>query len=275
MTTDAIKSMKLYSGVERIYNDLAALGVEQGEPIDAEQLAPFDNLHYHGTEAVDRAIEALGISSTSRVLDVGAGFGGPARHIARTTGARVTAVELQADLHTTAEDLTARTGLADQIAHVKGDILSTPLKEGAHDAVVSWLALYHIADRAPLFPRLYKTLTEGGGLFVEDLYKRGDFTEAEQADLDGMLYANTLPTRDAYLAELEAAGFTSISFEDQTADWTAFCVERLTAFRAARARHLDVHGPEIVAALDAFYETIVRLLKGGNLGGVRIVARRS
>ena len=98
MTDDAIKSMKLYEGVGRIYNDLAHVGIGADDALTVDDLTPFDQFHYFGTDAVDAAIAALGIDGASRVLDVGAGLGGPARYMAQRTGCHVTALELQADI---------------------------------------------------------------------------------------------------------------------------------------------------------------------------------
>jgi sarcosine/dimethylglycine N-methyltransferase len=274
VSADAIKSMKLYSGIERVLNDLAEEGFGPRDPVPVELLSRYDQLHYHGTEAVDLAIRTIGITAGSRILEVGSGFGGPARHIAHRTGCRITAVELQPDLNALAADLTARCGLADRVEHIRGDILETALEPGAYDGVVSWLALFHIPDRAPLFPKLAAALKPGGRIHVEDFFRVGSFTPAEQQDFAGMVYGRTLPRRDAYVAEIEAAGLGSVTFEDMTRDWTEFTAGRLEAFRAARPRHLRVHGPEIVAGLEAFYDTMVRLFRGGNLGGVRITARK-
>ncbi|MEM9726359.1 MAG: methyltransferase domain-containing protein [Pseudomonadota bacterium] len=273
-TAAAIKSMKLYSAVERIHLDLKAAGLGDEGPLDPTALSQFDQLHYHGTETVDRAIAELGIVEGACVLDVGAGFGGPARWIAAKSGAQVDAVELQPDLHAAAETLTARSGLAGKVVHHCADILQTELDQGSYDAVVSWLTLYHIPDRAPLFPKLFAALRPGGGLYVEDLYARGEPTAAEAETLREMLFSNTLPSEEAYRAELAEAGFEAVVFEDQTDDWAAFTAARLEAFRAARAEREAVYGAETTDALDAFYSTIASLLAGGRLGGVRLTARR-
>ena len=272
--TKTIKSMKLYSAVERIHNDLESEGFGRADRLDVDVLARFDQLHYHGTDAVDHAAQSLGITGDSRVLDVGAGFGGPARWLAARTGARVSAVELQPDMNATAADLTARCGLSERVEHVEGDILKTPLPDGAYDGVMSFLALYHIPGRNPLYPKLYSACRPGARLYVEDLYQRAEFAEDERPDLENMLYANTLPDRDGYVAALERAGWQDIEFQDMTADWTEFTQDRLAAFRAAKERHLNVHGEDVVAALDAFYDTIVRLFRRGHLGGVRLTASK-
>ena len=271
---DSIKNMKLYSSLDRVERDLTALGYGAGAPIPVKVLAKLDQLHYHGTDAVDLAIEAADINAESRVLDIGSGYGGPARWIAHQTGAHVDAVELQPDLNAFATDLTKRADLAGKVSHIEGDILSTPLSHAYYDAVVSFLALYHIPARQSLFPNLQEALIPGGRLYFEDLYLVGVPTESEQADLDGMMQANTLPTREAYIAELVQAGFEDVDFQDMTEDWAAFTADRLEAFRAKRTAYVEVHGTEVFEALDHFYRVIANLLAGGNVGGVRLSARR-
>ena len=266
--------MKLYGAVDRVHRDLRALGFSDESAVPVDVLARFDQLHYHGTDAVDHSIQATGISEKSCVLDIGAGYGGPARWVAHRTGARVDAVELQGDLNATAEGLTARAGLSDQVRHVQGDILKTPLESDRYDSAISFLALYHIPDRAPLFPKIQTALKPGGRIYVEDLYLLGTPSAAEQADLDGMMQANTLPDRAGYIAELERAGFKEISFEDMTGDWADFTAGRLAAFRGNRLKYQEVHGAEVFDALDHFYTVIADLLAGGNLGGVRLSARK-
>ena len=77
-----IKSMKLYRHVDRVLTELQCLGKGEQGPLSASELTPFDQLHYHGTESVDEAVRATGITAGSSVLEIGSGLGGPARHIA-------------------------------------------------------------------------------------------------------------------------------------------------------------------------------------------------
>ena len=106
-----IDSMPLYTHLDRIDNALATLGIGPDDPIQPEQMFPFDQWHYQGTEAVRRAAEHLGLQAASRVLDVGSGIGGPARFRSHTTGCHVTALELRPRLDEIATGLTQRYGL--------------------------------------------------------------------------------------------------------------------------------------------------------------------
>ncbi len=74
MTQDTIKSMQLYPRPERILADLAARGYAGEAALDMEVLTQLDQLHYHGTEALDAAISQCGIGQADRILEVGSGW---------------------------------------------------------------------------------------------------------------------------------------------------------------------------------------------------------
>ena len=202
MSSDAIKSMRLYSHLERIERALSAAGIDPKGALRVADLSAFDQFHYHGTAAVDAAIEALALGPDDRVAEVGSGVGGPARYIAETAGSRVTALELQPDLNALARELTARCGLAERVEHLCGDVLDGPLARRGYEAVVSWLALYHIADHRSLFTRIYDALKPTGRLFIEDLCTRRPFTDEEWELLSVEIYARRLPTIEEYHGEL-------------------------------------------------------------------------
>ncbi|MGI9310806.1 MAG: class I SAM-dependent methyltransferase [bacterium] len=270
-----IKSMKLYSHIDRVLNELAEIGKDGDAPLSAEELSAFDQLHYHGTDAVDRAIEMIGIDRDTRVLEIGSGFGGPARHIAHNTRAQVTALELQPDQDRLAATLTARCGLSSHLAHVCGDALAHDWRGQAFDAIVSWLTLYHIADRDRLLAICAGLLPVGGAVYAEDLFGRRAFDAAERAELASGLYAGHLPDFDSYQAEFARAGFAIAHAEDLSDDWTRFTTERLRAYRADRARHVRVHGAPTFDALESFYDLVNRHFRSGKLGGIRLLARKA
>jgi cyclopropane fatty-acyl-phospholipid synthase-like methyltransferase len=270
--TDAsMKAMKLYDRVERIHNELAIIDIDGSAPLTVEQLTPFDNYHYFGTEAVDEAIVALGLEPGMRLLDIGSGIGGPARHIAARSGAHVTALELQPDLDALAADLTKRCGLEDLVEHRCGDILDG-LGE-TYDAVVSFLCFLHIADRQRLLTACRAVLPVGGAMYIEDYAKRREPSGAEAALLEIKVQCPVLPSPSEYEQQLLTAGFADIEIEDVTSQWTAFTAERLEEFRAARARNVSVHGLEIVEGLDDFYGTVADLFASGVIAGLKILAR--
>ena len=65
-------------------------------PLTADDLFPFDQDHYGGLGAVDALARRAGIDRATRVLDICAGLGGPARFLASRRGCRVVGLELNA-----------------------------------------------------------------------------------------------------------------------------------------------------------------------------------
>ena len=78
--------MKLYTHVEGIQNELLELGKSAGEPLGVDELSALDQLHYHGTEALDEALHRLGAGAGQRWLEIGSGIDGPARYLAHRWG---------------------------------------------------------------------------------------------------------------------------------------------------------------------------------------------
>lgn len=267
-----IASMKLYFQVGRIFNELRARGIPEEAPLRTSDLTAFDQYHYLGTDTVDEAARRLGLKAASHVLDVGAGIGGPARHLAATTGCRVTAVELQPELNATAAALTARCGLAERVRHLEGDFLAHAVDAWRCDGAVSWLVFLHIADRVALLKHVRRALKPGSKVFIEDFHKRAELTPAEWRDIRQQVYCQALPSLDEWQGHFRDAGFVDVEITDMTETWKPFVTARMSGFRADEARHVAVHGRMVFDALDEFYTTMDRLFGGGNLGGIRVVA---
>ena len=270
-----IKSMKLYNNVNRIYNELRELGKNDSEPLLVEELANFDQLHYHGTEAVDFAIKKIGIKSHMSILEIGSGIGGPARYVANKTGAKVTALELQPDQNKLALNLTQRCGLSEKVIHVCGNFLNYNWLDLKFDVIVSWLTLYHIFEHKILLKKCYDLLNTQGFFYAEDLISREPLNNDELLELSKEIYANTLSNYQDYKLSLKKVGFKLISCKDMSEQWTKFTRDRVLTYNKNKNRNLRVHGREVVNSLCSFYSFIDRYFSTGKLGGIRIISCKS
>jgi SAM-dependent methyltransferase len=273
MNENSLAAMPLYTNLDRVARGLAARGIGPKDPIAPEQLFALDQWHYHGTDAIRAAAERLGLGTTSRVLDIGAGIGGPARYLAHTTGCHVTAIELQPELDAIAVDLTERSGLSDRVTHICGDALTYPLPDASFDAVVSWLAILHIPDRRRLCVRLAHALRSGGGCYIEDLCMRAPFAADDLRDVREIVCGISMTSIDDYVDDLRSAGFVDVTPTDLTGDWAPYAAARLKSWRQDHAAYARVHGEGAYAAQEKFYSVIAHLYDTGSLGGVRLTAR--
>ena len=269
-----IKSMKLYNNVDRIFNELREIGKSTSSTLLVEDLTKFDQLHYHGTDAIDIFIEKLEINEKTKILDVGSGMGGPARYIANKTGAEITAIELQSDQNNLAKDLTKKCGLSNKVNHICGDILDYDFKNQTFDAVVSWLTLYHIANHEILLKKLFDLLNPNGFFYTEDITSRINLSDADLKEIKKEIYGIHLPYFDNYISNLEQNGFKLIFSEDMSSSWTDFTKERIKKYNSEKERNIRVHGKEVYDSLNSFYNFVGQYFSNGKLGGIRVLAKK-
>lgn len=273
MTQPAIKQMKLYTHVERVRRELKVRGLDRLATLDPTALETVDQLHYLGVAAIEAALKVLDLGPGQRVLDVGAGLGGPARVLAERSGCSVTAVELQADLNDMAAELTERCRLTALIEHRCADIFDLAPEQPGFDALVSWLCFLHIDDKPALLAQCRRLLKPGALIYIEDFTLERPPSLRERELLANEVYCRTLVSAADYAAALDQNGFTLIEQHDLSRAWRHFVQARLADFESERWRFQTLHGTDAYQALHHFYAAVVELFNGPALGGTRLVAR--
>ena len=256
---------------------LAAVALRRGSadgPLSADDLFDYDQDHYGGLAAVDALARRAGIGATTRVLDVCAGLGGPARFLGSRRGCRVVALELHAGRAAGAARLTRRVGLARRVAVVRADATALPFAGGSFDACVSQEALLHIADKAAVLAGCHRVLAPGGRLAFTDWIARPGLGDGERARLWEWMAATTLQTLDGYRALLGRAGFTAVEAEDLSDEWRMILRARLAMYRALRDDTVARLGEARYREYDELYAFFVGLVEAGKLGGGRFSATR-
>lgn len=243
-------------------------------PLRAEDLFELDQDHYGGLGAVDTLARRAGLTATSRVLDVCAGLGGPARFLATQRGCRLWALELNAGRAAGAARLNRLTGLAGRISVVRGDAVRLPFADGAFDACLSQEALLHIEDKLAVLRECHRVLRRGGRLAFTDWVARPGLGDRERRQLHDWMAAVTLQSLDGYRVLLGRAGFVQVEAEDLWAEWRTILRARLAMFRAMRRDTVARLGEARYHEYDQLYAFFVGLVEAGKLGGGRFSATR-
>jgi SAM-dependent methyltransferase len=115
---------------------------------------------------VDRMAKHLGSIEGKHVLDLGAGFGGAARVLAREYGARVTCLNLSRVENERNRQLTREAGLGDRIAIIDGSFDAMPFDEVQFDIAWSQDAILHAPDRRAVLDEIARVLAPGGGELI-------------------------------------------------------------------------------------------------------------
>ena len=274
-----IKDMKLYTHFERVDRELLAQGKKSEDKLDPKELYKYDHMNYYGTSAVADGIQMCCIDESCQVLDLGSGLGGPARFISCTSGAKVTALELQEDCSEKAKEYTDRCGISN-IRHVCTDFTSCDFKsmgldEESFDAIVSWLVILHIDNKQEVFDRAASLCKKGGYLYIEDFFIKNPLTAEEIVSLKKDVYCATLLTKDDYIRAVAQAGFEIISFVDLTDSWIDFVTKRRANYIANKEATTARHGKPTYDSQLYFFSAIEKLFKGLNLGGCRLLAKKA
>jgi SAM-dependent methyltransferase len=202
---------------EAILAALAARGADL-DALTPDVLAPVDQFHGGGKPVTERLARLAGARPGSRVLDVGGGFGGPARTLAVEFGCLVTVVDLTESYVHAARLLTARMGLGDRVSHQVGNALVLPFPDGAFDLVWTQNSGMNIADKERLYQGFRRVLRPGGLLALQE----------PMAGPAGSVLYPVMWARDASTSHLrtpaemraviEAAGFRLRAWDDVTAE---------------------------------------------------------
>jgi SAM-dependent methyltransferase len=195
---------------------LARLEATRGtlDGLRPDDLFPHDQDHYGGLAANDALAKCAQIGPGTKVVDLCAGLGGPARYLAHRYGAFV--IELTPARVAGAADLTQRVNLGGKVKVIEGDVTTLPLASGSQDVVVSQEALLHVPNLARALGEAYRVLRPGGRIAFTNSVTHHPLSPADARLLwDGMA-AVTLIGIDRHVELLRGCGFVIDTVEDET-----------------------------------------------------------
>jgi SAM-dependent methyltransferase len=150
-----------------------------------EETGITDQNHVGGLVFTAELACCAGVTSRTRVLDLGCGLGGSARSLAYLCRCRVHGVELSEERVRDAIELTRRVGLDNLVGFERGDVFDMEVPEGEFDVLWGQSSWTHFRDKQQFLRRWSKALDGSRRLAFEDLYlKRRPRTASEEQDLD-------------------------------------------------------------------------------------------
>jgi SAM-dependent methyltransferase len=165
------RTVEAYWSREHVAEAILAALSGRGLDLDAltpDLVAPVDQFHGGGKPVTERLARLAVAAPGLRVLDVGGGFGGPARTLAVEFGCRVTSLDLTESYVRAARMLTARMRLDDRVTHEVGNALALPFPDGSFDLVWTQNSGMNIADKERLYAGFHRVLRPGGRLALQE-----------------------------------------------------------------------------------------------------------
>jgi ubiquinone/menaquinone biosynthesis C-methylase UbiE len=208
---------------------LAAAG-KSLETLTPADLAPVDAFHIRGREATLELAGRAGLGPGQRVLDVGCGLGGSARHLASEYGCRVDGLDLTDEYIQVARALARLVQLEDHVSFHTGSALELPFEDGSFDVVWTEHAQMNIADKESFYRQIRRVLKPGGRLAFHDIFQ-GDGGDIHlPAPWASQAAISHLRTPQVVRELLDELGLRVLSWEDKTsasADWFRDTLARL------------------------------------------------
>jgi len=187
---------------------------------------------------VEKLASLLDVNQDSQVLDIGAGYGGTARHLAKTVSCHVACLNLSEVQNDRNRKLNQEQGLQDLIDVIDGNFEDIPLAAGSQDIVLSQDAILHSGDRQKVVQEVCRVLKPGGQFVFTDIMQSDDCPAGVLQPVLDRIYLSSLGSPGFYRQTAAELGMQEVQFLDLS-------------------QQLVNHYSSVLAAVDDNYEQAV------------------
>lgn len=172
-------------------------------------------------DASRRTVETMAshlgvVDNRTRILDLGAGYGGSARYLAERFACHVTCLNLSETQNALNRKLSEDAGLTDLVDVVHGDFENIPEPDDSYDVIWSQDAILHSGHRTRVLDEVRRVLLPGGQFLFTDPMQSDDCPEGVLQPILDRIQLSTLASFGFYRTELTARGFEEAITEPLT-----------------------------------------------------------
>ncbi|MCI5105610.1 MAG: methyltransferase domain-containing protein [Pseudomonadales bacterium] len=202
---------------------------------------------------VDTMAKLLGdLPANARFIDLGAGYGGAARYLARKFGSKVHCINLSETQNRRNRELTREQGLADWIEVTDGSFENLPDDDGLYDVAWSQDSFLHSGARAKVMDEIDRVLKPGGKLIFTDPMQADDCPEGVLKPVLDRIHLDSLGSVAFYRQQAKRLGWQELEFVDLT--------DQLVKHYGSVRRELRSRRQELTAHVSEAY--IDRMIEG-------------
>lgn len=166
---------------------------------------------------VERMVSKLDkIDKDCKILDVGAGYGGSMRYIAKRFGCHCVALNLSEVENARDRDMNREQGLADLIDVVDASFEKVDYPDSTFDVVWSQDAILHSDHRDRVLAEVVRVLKPGGEFIMTDPMQADDCPEGVLDPILNRIHLNSLGSPGYYIKTAKDLGLQDLGFEDHT-----------------------------------------------------------
>lgn len=206
-------------------------------------------------------LETLG--PQSRVVDLGAGYGGAARWLARNKGCSVACINLSEAQNARNREITEAAKLSDLIQVYDASFEDIPLPDDSFSIAWSQDSLLHSGNRGRVLEEIDRVLAPGGEVIFTDPMQADDCPPDVLGPILQRIHLSTLGSFEFYRGQAKKLGWEEVGIVDLSEQLTRHYTrvrEQLLAERGALA--------ELVSSqyIDRMTEGLGHWIEGGTKG---------
>ncbi len=204
-----------------------------------------ESIYIASRRTVERIANRLDIDTTTRILDIGSGYGGAARFLAKTYGCKVTALNLSEVENRRNREMNKVQGVDHLIEVIDGSFEDVPLPDSSFDIIWSQDAILHSGDRETVIEEAARLLKRGGDFVFTDPMMADDCPREVLQPILDRIHLETLGTPKFYRETTKRFGMKEIGFEEHT--------DQLATHYARVLAETERREPELVKVVSQSY----------------------
>jgi len=175
-----------------------------------------DSIFDASARTVDRMADAIAddVTPESRILDIGAGYGGSARALVKRFGCHVTCLNLSEVQNERDRQMNREQGLDDKIDVFDGNFEDLPFEDDDYDIVWCQDSILHSGKRELVFREVDRVLKKGGSFIFTDIMQREPADPDKLQPVYDRIHLPSLGSLEFYEATASDLGWTSLGFDD-------------------------------------------------------------
>ncbi len=157
---------------------------------------------------------AANLQPGAKVLDIGAGYGGSARYMAKEKGLHCTCLNLSVVQNDRNRVMNKEQGLDDKVDVVDGSFEELPFADDSFDAVWSQDAILHSGNRKLVFEEVDRVLKSGGHIIFTDPMQKPGVAKEDLQPVLNRIHLETMGSIEDYKAFAKDLGWEVVEIEE-------------------------------------------------------------